>query len=322
MKRTLLIICLALIASVTFSANVWTNASGDGLWENAENWTEGLPNESAKVVFNNEDAGPCTLSTEAVVGKIVLGDGAAAAALIIEKGGILTTKDGWSGVAYNADASLIVKAGATVNFASHLWIGLLAGGSGSVEIYGTVNVAQAIGSDNGDPGGREVLIYDGGVLNLMGVNALIWSKAVDPETYYNIANNGTMTCYDAETGDFTQNEFMLNGINNGWLVASDGAGEVVATFEADVPRTVYTSSLRVGINRVANSSLDMYPNPASSMVNLNVQANEVTVFNLAGQIVLKDYNTKQINVENLNNGSYIVRANVNGLVSTSKLIKK
>jgi len=97
----------------------------------------------------------------------VQGDnGAADAGIIrIKDGGTLTTGNNWSAVGYNRTAHTIVEAGGALNFGQHMWIGLLEGAVGTLDISGTVTVAGQLGIGwNGGVGTVNVL--DGGLLVL------------------------------------------------------------------------------------------------------------------------------------------------------------
>jgi hypothetical protein len=71
----------------------------------------------------------------------------------------------------------------------------------------------------------------------------------------------------------------------------------------------------------------MYPNPAST--NFTIEAQElvsnVSVFNVLGQeVVTNNPNNNQatIDISGLQAGIYVVKATINGNVSTSRIIKE
>ncbi|MCT4586466.1 MAG: T9SS type A sorting domain-containing protein [Carboxylicivirga sp.] len=55
------------------------------------------------------------------------------------------------------------------------------------------------------------------------------------------------------------------------------------------------------------STVDMYPNPATDVVNFTEEMTEVEVLDMAGKLVKRAYNTKQVNISALK-GLYMVRA--------------
>lgn len=83
----------------------------------------------------------------------------------------------------------------------------------------------------------------------------------------------------------------------------------------------------VGINNQISVGVMTYPNPTSDFVNIvsDNQINSVTIYNLAGQIVMsREVNSDRatINVSNLSAGNYVVEVNVAGSTSRSKLVVK
>lgn len=91
-----------------------------------------------------------------------------------------------------------------------------------------------------------------------------------------------------------------------------------------------SSCVDCGVTKVEDmqdKTINVYPNPASSVVTLqladNSQAN-VQLFNLVGQVVMSEQVNGQdqvtLNVNNLNSGVYMLKVNQAGKVYTSKLI--
>lgn len=75
----------------------------------------------------------------------------------------------------------------------------------------------------------------------------------------------------------------------------------------------------VGVNEVAAEQVRVYPNPATTVLNVEGNGN-VEITNILGQVIMTDFveGQTQINVAGLNNGVYFVR--VNG--QSVKFIKK
>ena len=105
-------------------------------------------------------------------------------------------------------------------------------------------------------------------------------------------------------------------------------------WETDHPRPFIgfhmTNCEGCGQTKVADmekKSINVYPNPATSTVNVklvdNSQAN-IQLFNLVGQVVMSEQVNGQdlvtLNVNNLNNGIYMLKVNQNGKVYTSKVV--
>lgn len=96
---------------------------------------------------------------------------------------------------------------------------------------------------------------------------------------------------------------------------------------------VYIDNILLTVNSVlsvndfeSQTKVTLYPNPANSAINLNANNNieQVAIYTLTGQQVMfiqPNANETSINISGLNSGMYIVRSIVNGVESTSKVIK-
>lgn len=88
----------------------------------------------------------------------------------------------------------------------------------------------------------------------------------------------------------------------------------------------YTNNLSVPL--IENkSSLVFYPNPSKDFINMQAendyQVENIQIFDLNGRLVTNktDFNTDRIDISKLNQGSYILKAKVNGTVISKKIIK-
>jgi hypothetical protein len=90
--------------------------------------------------------------------------------------------------------------------------------------------------------------------------------------------------------------------------------------------TAYATILaNVGIDDVDNEMLKVYPNPTSSIVNIEATATvkNVSVYNLMGQQVMNGGNGTVIDLGTLSNGTYILRVELaNGSVNTRTVVLK
>lgn len=90
---------------------------------------------------------------------------------------------------------------------------------------------------------------------------------------------------------------------------------------------VYFSNVALGIANFEKSKLKIYPNPASDILNIEANANidNISVFNLLGQEVMCKFPKKQIetmDISKFESGVYIVKTNIEGVTSVSRIIKK
>jgi hypothetical protein len=90
---------------------------------------------------------------------------------------------------------------------------------------------------------------------------------------------------------------------------------------------IYFSKTSLGTSKFDASSIKMYPNPAKNNVTIeaNAQIAKVTVYNVAGQQVLKSSpksNSATLQTNALSKGVYMVTTEIDGKLSTSKLFKE
>ena len=81
----------------------------------------------------------------------------------------------------------------------------------------------------------------------------------------------------------------------------------------------------VAISENVASEVSVYPNPATSVLNVDAAGyNQVEIINMLGQVVYSNSinNNAQINVSDLNNGVYFVRLSGANGTTTQKFIKK
>jgi hypothetical protein len=94
-----------------------------------------------------------------------------------------------------------------------------------------------------------------------------------------------------------------------------------------------TSSLTIQmknniIERIDNDNLNIFPNPTSDQLNIQSKhgmVDEITLFDVVGKEVLKQYihaTECTINLNNLHNGLYFIRIKTENALSTYKILKK
>ena len=83
----------------------------------------------------------------------------------------------------------------------------------------------------------------------------------------------------------------------------------IGVLSANMGAAVYKLTLdgATAIGDREESTVDMYPNPATDVVNFTEEMTEVEVLDMAGKLVKRAYNTKQVNISALK-GLYMVRA--------------
>ncbi|HSP41495.1 MAG TPA: hypothetical protein VLO11_01370, partial [Luteolibacter sp.] len=158
-----------LLADVSSAATVWNvTGASPADWNVAANWTAGVPVAVApsetKAVFSLSNRAECEVTAAQSFGQLVQGDNGPGGVIRIRDGGSLSSGNNWTAIGYNRQAHMLVETGGVLNCASHLWIGHLSPGTGTLDIDGgTFNVAGQLGLGwDGGPG--EVNFTNDGVL--------------------------------------------------------------------------------------------------------------------------------------------------------------
>ena len=83
-------------------------------------------------------------------------------------------------------------------------------------------------------------------------------------------------------------------------------------------------------NEMVSAMFNMYPNPATNVVNItnaeNILVEQITIYDMAGkQLNTQSFNNEsqvQLNIENLASGNYMLRLQTNAGLAVKKLVKK
>ena len=118
-------------------------------------------------------------------------------------------------------------------------------------------------------------------------------------------------------------------------VSGSGAEFAVFGYNGTATTTLQINSLSVigtgtqlingVINTTANSDIQLYPNPATNVLNVKAAQNvTVAIYSIEGKKLIEQKNAKSINVNSLVNGMYLIQVygENNNLLKTEKFIKK
>ncbi len=83
-------------------------------------------------------------------------------------------------------------------------------------------------------------------------------------------------------------------------------------------------------NEMVSATFNMYPNPATNVVNItntqNILVEQITIYDMAGkQLKTQSFNNEsevQLNIENLASGNYLLHIQTNAGLAVKKLVKK
>lgn len=90
---------------------------------------------------------------------------------------------------------------------------------------------------------------------------------------------------------------------------------------------VYFSTQALSVASFDKVQVKMYPNPTSSLVTFEAPSviNSITFYNMLGQQVLQtnpNTSNSTVDITQLQNGVYIVKSEIDGVVATSRIVKK
>lgn len=78
---------------------------------------------------------------------------------------------------------------------------------------------------------------------------------------------------------------------------------------------------QTNVNKLDNNNVKIYPNPSSDIINIQVDNfQNATIFSLDGKKIIT-FNTKNVNIKNLNKGVYILKINASDKTSFTKILK-
>lgn len=192
-------------------------------------------------------------------------------------------------------------------------------------------------------------------LFLLNNSGIVWSKKLTEPSSSQfhkrfiqsmiINNNNFVSVMSAISGEITFLNYTLNGSKiDSFEVMLDTNSKSLDVVDAilnssnytisltgshvlknEFKRRLYLSSLgfvKSYINTKANNSISIFPNPASSFTTINIdKINTVCLYNSLGELVKVYYNTSTLNIEQLQQGVYMLRILANSKdIYTSKLI--
>ncbi|SFN85936.1 Por secretion system C-terminal sorting domain-containing protein [Paenimyroides ummariense] len=95
-------------------------------------------------------------------------------------------------------------------------------------------------------------------------------------------------------------------------------------------KTVPTNIIALSINEQLAQSFNLYPNPATNVINItnseNISVKQVEIYDITGKLInSQNFNNEteiQLNIENLTSGTYLLHLHTNEGVAVKKMIKK
>ncbi len=228
MKKLLLLVMVVSLAGVVGAASIWVRPTteGPGNWNDPANWdvAEGVPTVDTAVT--NLGANANNLSEAQVTDaqtfgtRIRIGTNSAGGVLRIMDGGTLSSGNSPSrsyiGDAF--DGKMIIEEGGTFAHGHRLYIGDIAGVTGTVDVYGTLNFANNVyvggRLEDGTPTGGigRLNVRGNGVVNLSNFNDTRIPVAAG--SVVDLSANGKLVC-------------PVNNLTNSELLAKIAGGRIV-----------------------------------------------------------------------------------------------
>ena len=163
---------------------------------------------------------------------------------------------------------------------------------------------------NGTPAMEKVYSLDADIENFLGT---ISYNYVDSEMN-GLTHDASMYIFDTTSSEWSE-----------YLDTNPAENIVTSTFDSPVQiNQVTVGALNsLSVEDAIAMGIRIYPNPSSSVINVDYSEDlQLTLFNVLGQQVMSS-NSKSINISNLDQGTYILRAkDSNNTINNFKIIKR
>ena len=163
---------------------------------------------------------------------------------------------------------------------------------------------------NGTPAMEKVYSLDADIENFLGT---ISYNYVDSEMN-GLSHDASMYVYDTTSSEWAE-----------YLDTDSADYTVTSVFDPPIQINQVTVGApnSLAVEDIIAMGIRIYPNPSSSVINIDYYEDlQLTLFNVLGQQVMSS-NSKSINISNLDQGTYILRAkDSNNTINNFKIIKR
>ena len=163
---------------------------------------------------------------------------------------------------------------------------------------------------DGTPAMEKVYSLDADIENFLGT---ISYNYVDSEMN-GLSHDASMYVYDTTSSEWTE-----------YLDTDSADYTVTSVFDSPIQINQVTVGApnSLAVEDIIAMGIRIYPNPSSSVINIDYHEDlQLTLFNVLGQQVMSS-NSKSINISNLDQGTYILRAkDSNNTINNFKIIKR
>ena len=163
---------------------------------------------------------------------------------------------------------------------------------------------------DGTPAMEKVYSLNADIENFLGT---ISYNYVDSEMN-GLSHDASMYVYDTTSSEWTE-----------YLDTDSADYTVTSVFDPPIQINQVTVGApnSLAVEDIIAMGIRIYPNPSSSVINIDYHEDlQLTLFNVLGQQVMSS-NSKSINISNLDQGTYILRAkDSNNTINNFKIIKR
>ena len=163
---------------------------------------------------------------------------------------------------------------------------------------------------NGTPAMEKVYSLNADIENFLGT---ISYNYVDSEMN-GLSHDASMYVYDTTSSEWSE-----------YLDTDSADYTVTSVFDPPIQINQVTVGApnSLAVEDIIAMGIRIYPNPSSSVINIDYYEDlQLTLFNVLGQQVMSS-NSKSINISNLDQGTYILRAkDSNNTINNFKIIKR
>jgi len=217
-------VCICLVLAGSLSADTRFTGAVSELWSNEGNWSDGLPDADDKVQI--EGGVLCVLDYDAGVIKHTALEGGSTTHLRLVDGAQVSVRD-WSIIAYGGapeEPHLLEVLGGVYNANARMFIGFQGSGKLVVDYAGVVNLNAQEFAVGENTGGKGVVEFRGGSLNLLSNSGLpLRFRAGTNATASMDFSGGVMT----QAYSDARLAYVNDHIGDGTITAYDGVGTVV-----------------------------------------------------------------------------------------------
>ena len=163
---------------------------------------------------------------------------------------------------------------------------------------------------NGTPAMEKVYSLDADIENFLGTISYNYENS----EMNGLTHDASMYIFDTTSSEWSE-----------YLDTNPAENIVTSTFDSPVQiNQVTVGALNsLAVEDAIAMGIRIYPNPSSSFINIDYHEDlQLTLFNVLGQQVMSS-NSKSINISNLDQGTYILRAkDSNNTINNFKIIKR